>query len=324
MTINTIAVLTSGGDSPGMNAAIRSVVRSALGKKWDVYGVKKGYSGLLANNFIKMDASSVGNIIGHGGTILQTSRCKEFLERKHRETATQILKDRDIDALVVIGGNGSFNGAFCLNNEFNFPVIGIPGTIDNDISGSDYTIGFDTAVETAVNAVDKIRDTAFAHDRTFLIEVMGRKSGAIALKVGICSGAENVLLPQEEVDVQKLSDDIRKGIRRGKKSSIIIVAEGKVVGRSYEIAKKLKGTENIQARVCVLGHIQRGGSPSPNDRFYAAQMGSLAIEAPFEGKKCHATVVKDGRVTLNELKNCLDKRDNLFDDIKNLTSQLSI
>ncbi len=324
MNINTVAVLTSGGDSPGMNAAIRAVVRSALGKKWDVYGIKRGYTGLLENDFKKMEASSVGNIIGQGGTILQTSRCPDFLIKENREKAVQILRDRDVDALIVIGGNGSYNGAHCLSTEFNFPVIGIPGTIDNDISGTDYTIGFDTAVETAIDAVDKIRDTALAHDRTFVIEVMGRKSAAIALKVGICSGAESILLPKDEIDYKKLTDDIRKGIRRGKKSSIIIAAEGQTSGRSYEIVNKLKNEFEIQARVCILGHIQRGGSPRANDRFFAGIMGNMAVNALYDGNHAHATVVQDGKVKLSPLSQCLKKRDDLYIDMMDLSKKLSI
>jgi 6-phosphofructokinase 1 len=322
--INTIAVLTSGGDSPGMNAAIRAVVRTALGRRWKVFGINKGYAGLLNNDFIEMSASSVGNIIQHGGTILGTSRCPEFHDKHHRERAVQILKDHGVDALIVIGGDGSFNGALALNTEHNFPVVGIPGTIDNDISGTEYTIGFDTAVQTAIEAVDKIRDTADANERTFLIEVMGRKSSAIALKVGVCTGAENVLLPQDKVDYDKIAEDIRKGVRRGKKSSIIIVAEGDVAGRSYKIGEVLNDMYKLQSRVCILGHIQRGGSPTSNDRFYASEMGAMAVEALATGNHSHVAVIKDGRGALAPLKDCVTKQDDLFRPYTKLARLLSI
>lgn len=322
--IRSIAVLTSGGDSPGMNAAIRSVVRTALSKKWKIYGVRKGYSGLLDNDIYEMNASSVGNILQRGGTVLQTSRCPEFHEESQREKAHQILKDRGIDALIVIGGNGSFSGAYQFYKEHQFPIIGIPGTIDNDISGTEYTIGFDTAVLTATEAVDKIRDTAYSNDRTFLIEVMGRASSAIALKVGVCTGAENILIPEENVDYKSIADDIRKGIRRGKKSSIIIVAEGQTSGRSYQIGEVLNDMHKIQSRICILGHIQRGGSPTPNDRFFASEMGALAIDALEQGKDSHVTVVQDGKVLINELKNCVGKQNDLLKSYKSLARILAI
>ena len=243
-TIKSIAVLCSGGDSPGMNCAIRSVVRTGIGSGLEVYGIQRGYQGLLQGNFRLMNESSVGNIIQKGGTMLQTSRCPEFFQKETRKEAANLLKRKNIDALVVIGGNGSFAGAMALHKEHNFPVVGIPGTIDNDISGTDYTIGFDTAVQTAVEAVDKIRDTAFSHERTFIVEVMGRKSPDIALHVGVCTGAENIILPHSDIDYKQISSDIERGIRRGKGSSILIVAEGEGPGLSYEVQKELKEKYN--------------------------------------------------------------------------------
>ncbi len=322
--IKRIGVLCSGGDSPGMNCAIRAVVRTGIGAGIEVYGIQKGYSGLLSGQIRELQVSSVGNIIQHGGTILQTSRCPEFMTLEGRKKAADQLKKFNIDALVVIGGDGSFNGAMALYNEHNIPVIGIPGTIDNDIDGTDYTIGFDTAVMNAVEAVDKIRDTANSHARTFIVEVMGRKSPAIALKVGICTGAENVVLPTADIDYAKIVGDIDRGIKRGKTSSIIIAAEGEVEGISHTIQKNLKEKHKLEAHVCILGHIQRGGNPTPTDRLIASQMGQCAVKALLAGKNAHATVYLQGKTQLAELSNCLRKK-NEFDmsDVELLT-ELSI
>ncbi len=322
--ITSVAILTSGGDSPGMNCVIRSVVRTAIGNGIKVYGINKGYEGLLNNDMIEMNASSVGNIIQRGGTILQSSRCPEFREKHNREKAAQILEDRGIKALIVIGGDGSFKGAIALNQEMGVPVIGIPGTIDNDISGTQYTIGFDTAVQTAIEAVDKIRDTAASSNRTFFIEVMGAKSSSIALKVGICTGAENVLLSDQKVDYHKIADAIRRGIRRGKGSSIIIVAEGDKPGRSYDIAHILKDLHDISSKVCVLGHIQRGGSPTSNDRFLGSMMGQMAIETLMEGNTQNAIVVRDDRVQSVPLSDCSEKSDHAMKAFKGIAEELSI
>lgn len=322
--IRSIGILTSGGDSPGMNCAIRAVTRSALGLGVKVYGIHRGYQGLINNDMIELNASSVGNIIQRGGTILYTSRCPEFMQKSYRQRAAQILEDRDIDALVVIGGDGSFKGALSLYQEFNIAVVGIPGTIDNDISGTDYTIGFDSAVNTAIEAIDKIRDTAQSSDRTFLIEVMGARSSSIALKVGICTGAENILLNKDKVDYQKLSSDIRRGIRRGKNSSIIIVAEGEKPGRSYDIANILEDMHDIKSKVCVLGHIQRGGSPQAGDRFYATVMGKMAVDAIMNGLHQHATVVRGNTPTIVPLTDCGSKSDHAMVDFIGTAESLSI
>ncbi len=324
MKFSHIGLLCSGGDSPGMNCAIRAVVRTAIYHGIQVTGIKRGYAGLLRGEFQNMNLSSVGNIIQRGGTILQTSRCPEFMKESFRKKAVDILKAQGIEALVVIGGDGSFNGAKALWDEHQFPVIGIPGTIDNDISNTEYTIGFDTAVQTAIEAVDRIRDTAHSHARTFLVEVMGRNSSAIALKVGVCTGAENVLLPHEKVNHQKLVDDIQRGIARGKDSSIIIVAEGPVAGRSYEIQHVLKDMYHMDTHVVILGHIQRGGSPSSNDRFIASQMGNIAVEALIAGNYPKVTVVQNGKVLLNDLSNCTTKSDHNFIEYQKLAQTLSI
>lgn len=271
-----------------------------------------------------MNLSSVGNIIQRGGTVLQTSRSPEFMKPVFRKKAVDILRAQRIEALVVIGGDGSFNGANALWEEHQFPVVGIPGTIDNDISNTEYTIGFDTAVQTAIEAVDRIRDTAHSHARTFLVEVMGRNSSSIALKVGVCTGAENVLLPHEKVNHQKIVDDIQRGIARGKESSIIIVAEGPVAGRSYEIQQVLKDMYHMDTHVVILGHIQRGGSPASNDRFIASQMGNMAVEALIAGNYPSVTVVQNGKVLLTDLKNCTTKADHNFSEYQTLAQTLSI
>lgn len=312
-SLNSIAVLTSGGDSPGMNCAIRSVVRTALGAGLSVYGIRRGYSGLLDGSIELMNASSVGNIIQHGGTILQTSRCPEFLEESIRKEAFHILRRKKIGGLVVIGGNGSYNGAHCLHQEHAVPVACVPGTIDNDIQGTEYTIGFDTAVQTAVEAVDKIRDTASSHARIFIVEVMGRKSSSIALQTGLCTGAENIVLPAHgEPDYAQIAKDIKRGIGRGKSSSIIICAEGEKPGLSYRIQECLKEEHGLDAHVCILGHIQRGGNPTPQDRSIASQMGNVAVNALLEGRVAIATAYLNGRVVEVPLAESLEK-DNKYD-----------
>lgn len=307
--IKSIAVLSSGGDSPGMNAAIRAVVRTGIARGLKVWGIQRGYAGLLEGAFREMDASSVGNILQHGGTILQTSRCPEFHQAETRREAVNLLKRKKIDGLIVIGGDGSFNGAHALWSEHQFPVVGIPGTIDNDISGTEYTIGFDTAVQTAVEAVDKIRDTASSHARTFIVEVMGRRSPAIALHTGVCTGAENIVLPSQNVDPSQIAADIQRGVKRGKNSSIIIVAEGEKPGLvSYQIQESLEKEHGISAHVCVLGHIQRGGNPSAIDRFLAARMGYEAVERMIAGDYPVVTVYVNGHVSVLPLEQCLTKR----------------
>lgn len=324
MKFTHIAVLCSGGDSPGMNCAIRAVVRTALFHGIQVTGIKRGYAGLLRGEFFSMNLSSVGNIIQRGGTILQTSRSAEFMKPNFRKNAIELLKAQGIQALIVIGGDGSFNGAMSVWKEHQFPIMGIPGTIDNDISSTEYTIGFDTAVQTAIEAVDRIRDTAHSHARTFLVEVMGRNSSSIALKVGVCTGAENVLLTDEVVNHQKIVDDIQRGILRGKESSIIIVAEGPVAGRSYEIQKVLKESYQMDTHVVILGHIQRGGSPTSNDRFISSQMGNLAVEGLINNKFPSVTVVQNGKVRLEDLDKCVTKADHNFTEYQTLAQTLSI
>ena len=319
-----IAILTSGGDSPGMNPAIRAVVRTAIGKGLEIWGVQKGYSGLLKESFLPMDASSVGNIIQRGGTILQTSRCLEFHEPTIRKQAYEVLRKHEIDGLIVLGGNGSFNGAFKLSCENNYPIIGIPCTIDNDITGTQYSIGFDTAVQTAMEAVDKIRDTASSHERHFIVEVMGRNSTSLATHVGVCTGAEDIIFAHEEANFNQISDHINRGIRRGKKSSILIVAEGDKPGYAYEVQKNLQEKYHIVSHVCVLGHIQRGGVPSSLDRFIASSMGFHAVLGLLSGHHRHVTAFMDGYTKLAPIEKSLEKKDNYIERYVELARILSL
>ena len=319
-----IGILTSGGDSPGMNCAIRAVVRTAIQHKIKVYGIQRGYQGLIQNEMRELDVSSVGNIIHTGGTILQTSRSKEFMSFEGRQKAYQNLIKHGIEGLVVLGGNGSYKGAKIFSDEFKFPVIGIPSTIDNDISGTEYTIGFDTAVQTAIDAVDKIRDTASSHERTFLVEVMGRKSPAIAVHVGVCCGAENIVFPAKEIDTDRIAQDIQRGIKRGKTSSIIIVGEGEKAGLSYEVQKALEEKHKISAHVCILGHIQRGGRPTHMDRFIGSKMGNQAIKELVRGEKSRAIIYQNGMVSSTGLENCFDTKIDYEKPFLELVRALSI
>ncbi len=283
--VTKIGVLTSGGDSPGMNAAIRAVVRTALYNNLEVYGVFRGYNGMIENDIHQMNSRSVANIIQKGGTILKTARSKEFMDHEGRKKAFNNLTDHGIDGLVVIGGNGSFTGAEKLSTEFGIPCIGLPGTIDNDLYGTDFTIGFDTAVNTAVEAIDKIRDTADAHDRLFIVEVMGRHAGYIALHSGIATGAENILIPEAETSTEEVIESLTEKEKRKKLVNLVIVAEGHNSGGANNLARIIQERlPNMDTRVTILGHIQRGGAPSCFDRVIASRMGFHAIESLMEGR----------------------------------------
>mgnify|MGYP001442389078 CR=1 FL=1 len=292
-----IAVLTSGGDAPGMNAAIRAVVRTGLYHGLEVYGVLHGYSGLIAGEFMPMDVGSVGDIIHRGGTILRSARCEEFKTPEGQAKALQQLRDRQVDGLVVIGGDGSFRGAMRLHEQ-GFPVIGVPGTIDNDIPGTDTTIGFDTAVNTAIEAIDKIRDTASSHERTYVVEVMGRGAGDIALWAGLAGGAESILIPEVQAPIEQQMDELiqrlNRGYQRGKKHSIILVAEGAASG--LEIGRRIRERTGFEVRVTVLGHIQRGGSPTAVDRVLASRMGHFAVQCLMEGQSGHMVAVRRNEI----------------------------
>jgi 6-phosphofructokinase 1 len=283
--VSKIGVLSSGGDSPGMNAAIRAVVRTGLHHGLEVFGIMRGYSGMVEDDIKQMESRSVANIIQRGGTILKTARCKEFFTYEGRKKAYENLKKRGIDGLVILGGDGSFRGAQIFSNEFDIPCIGLPGTIDKDIAGTDFTIGFDTAVNTAVEAIDKIRDTADAHDRLFVIEVMGRDAGYIALHSGIATGAENILIPERKTVMIDILNSLEEKEKRQKLVNLIVVAEGDEFGGATEVARIIKEKmPNQEVRVCILGHIQRGGSPSCMDRLIASRMGYHAVESLVEGR----------------------------------------
>lgn len=273
-----IGVFTSGGDAPGMNAAIRAVVRMAISKNLEIFGIYHGYNGMIEGQMNSLHPRDVANIIQRGGTVLKTGRSTEFMKPEVRKIAADNLRAQGIEGLVCIGGDGSFRGAHALWEEQKIPVIGIPGTIDNDIFGSDATIGFDTAVNTALDAIDKIRDTAASHDRLFIVEVMGRNSGHIASHVGLAGGAEEIFTPDANTTVEKAVDRIRDSIKRGKTSSIIIAAEGQKPGRAYDLAEAIRKKSGLDAKVCILGHLQRGGSPTARDRVLASRMGAAAVE----------------------------------------------
>ncbi len=289
--------MTSGGDSPGMNAAIRAVVRTGIFNGKEMFGIMRGYQGLIDDDIVKMDSKSVANIIQRGGTILKTARCKEFFEYEGRQRAYENLKKRGINGLVIIGGDGSFRGAKKFHEEFDIPSVGIPGTIDRDIVGTDFTIGFDTAVNTAVNAIDKIRDTMDAHDRMFIIEVMGRDAGFIALHSGIATGAEHILIPERKTDIEEMISSLKEKEKRKKLVNLIIVAEGDELGGAEGVNKIIKESlPDIDTRITVLGHIQRGGSPTCLDRVIASRMGYQAVECLIRGDINIMIGIKENRI----------------------------
>lgn len=306
-TIKKLAVLTSGGDSPGMNAAIRSVVRTCAYHNVQCVGVYRGYEGLIEGDFKDMNARSVKGIINKGGTILKSARSDEFRTQEGRQKAFNNLVQANIDGLVVVGGDGSFTGALIFNREFGFPVMGIPGTIDNDIVGTSHTLGFDTALNTVVDAIDKIRDTASSHNRLFFVEVMGRDVGHIALNAGIAGGAEEILIPEEDLGLERLVDSLNRSRKSGKTSSIVIVAEGDKIGKNiFELKDYVdENMEGYDVRVSVLGHMQRGGAPSCFDRVLASRMGVKAVESILEGKTNYMVGLLNGKMELTPLDNAI-------------------
>ncbi|MDB5200155.1 MAG: pfkA [Chitinophagaceae bacterium] len=321
--VTKIGVLTSGGDSPGMNAAIRAVVRTGIYFDLEVFGIMRGYAGMIDNDIIKMESRSVANIIQRGGTILKTGRCKEFFDAAGRKKAYENLKKHGINGLVIIGGDGSFRGAQVFSNEFDIPCIGVPGTIDKDIAGTDFTIGFDTAVNTAVEAIDKIRDTMDAHDRIFVIEVMGRDSGYIALHSGIATGAENILIPEKETDIEGILSALMEKERRQKLVNLIVVAEGKF-GGANEVANAIKERlPQQEVRVCILGHIQRGGSPSCFDRLVASRMGFAAVECLLESRYNVFVGIVNNRMHYIPLNEAVKKKQRVSEDWMKIVKILS-
>jgi 6-phosphofructokinase 1 len=293
--IKNIGLITSGGDAPGMNAAIRAVVRAGLFHNLEVTGIRRGFEGLINGDFFPMNRRSVSNIIQRGGTMLKTARSSRFLEYEGRKAAYEQLKNFNVDALIAIGGDGTFRGAKAFGEEFDFPIIGLPGTIDNDLLGTDFTIGYDTAINTVINAVDKIRDTAESHDRLFIVEVMGKDCGMIALRTGIAAGAEAILVPENKSGMAKLIDRLENG-RKDKTSRIVIVAEGEnEEGGAFEIGRHVKEKfPQLDTRVSILGHIQRGGKPTCMDRVLASRTGVAAVEALLEGRRGEmAGIIRD-------------------------------
>ena len=324
--IKKIGVMTSGGDSPGMNAAIRSVVRACAFHDIECYGIYRGYEGMIEGDFVKMDARSVKGIINKGGTILKSARSKEFRKKEGRIKAHEQLKKAGIDAFVVVGGDGSFTGAMIFNQEFGFPVMGIPGTIDNDIFGTTHTLGYDTALNTAVEAIDKIRDTASSHNRLFFIEVMGRDVGHIALNVGVGAGAEEILIPEEDLGLDRLLESLRRSKQSGKSSSIVVVAEGDRIGKNvFELADYVE--ENMteyEVRVSVVGHMQRGGAPSCFDRVLASRMGVKAVESLIKGKSNYMVGLKNDIMDLTPFDQAVKGKSKINKDLIRVSDILSV
>ncbi len=321
IVLKKIAVLTSGGDAPGMNAAIRAVVRKGIYHHLDVYGIYNGYYGLVHGNLEKLELGSVGDIIHRGGTILRSARLPEFADVKVQEKALEQLNQHGIEGLVVIGGDGSYRGANALT-KLGFPCVGVPGTIDNDIVGTEFTIGFDTAINTVIDAIDKIRDTASSHERTFVIEVMGRDAGDIALWAGLAGGAETILIPEEKTTIDDIVDRLQRGKERGKKHSIIVVAEGVMSG--VTLAEELKQKIDADVRVSVLGHIQRGGSPTATDRLLASRLGARAVELLLEGKGGRAVGIVNNKIVDHAIANIFNQRHHIDDEVIRLAKELSI
>lgn len=320
-----IAVFTSGGDAPGMNACIRAVVRTAVYSQLEVVGIIRGYEGMINGDFLPMQSTSVSNIIQRGGTILKSARSKHFMTEEGRAKAAENLKKEGVEGIVAIGGDGTFTGAKIFYEEHGIPTIGAPGTIDNDLYGTDFTIGYDTAVNTVVDAVDKIRDTADAHDRLFFVEVMGRDAGFIALRSGIGVGAEAVLVPETETYVDRLIEKLQKGWERKKTSSIIIVAEGDDAGGAYHVAEKVKAKfKHYETKVTVLGHVQRGGSPSAADRVMASQMGNAAVLALIEGRKNEMVGIVNRQVVFTPFEKAIKHNQQINQELLKLADLLSI
>ena len=320
-----IAVMTSGGDAPGMNAAIRSVVRTAAYYDLQAYGIYRGYQGMIDGEIKKLDKRDVANIIHRGGTILKTARSERFMTKEGRKTAYDALVANDIDAIIAIGGDGTFTGAKVFFEEYGIPVVGIPGTIDNDLYGTDYTIGFDTAVNTAIEAVDRIRDTADSHNRLFFVEVMGRDTGYIALNTGIGSGAGAILIPESSIDVDTLVKHLEKTAKRQKLFSLIIVAEGNENGNAQKLAEAIRESfPEYDPKVTIIGHLQRGGAPSALDRLISSRMGFAAVEAVLKGKTNVMVGIENNEMVLVSFDDAINKSKAINQDLIRLAEILSM
>ena len=321
MSVKKIGVLTSGGDAPGMNAAIRSVVRYAIFNKLEVVGISRGYAGLINEELKPLNHRSVSNILNRGGTILKTDRSKEFETKEGQKKAVEVLKKNNIDGLIVIGGDGSYRGAHILSSKWNVKCVGIPGTIDNDLCGTDYTIGAHTAVNTALDAIDKIRDTSTSMERIFVVEVMGNESGYIAMQAALGGGAEESLIPEKKFDIQKMCDEIVEGNIRGKVSWIIITAEG--AASAKDISNQIKGITDLEVREVVLGHIQRGGVPTAQDRILAARFGGAAVDLLIKGGTDKAVGIAQDKINVVSLEEACKKKDSNTDELYRLIKILT-
>ena len=317
-----LAILTSGGDAPGMNAAIRAVVRSAESKGFGVFAARRGYWGLIDDNMQRLSCSDVRGIIQRGGTILETSRCKPFLTEEGRAQAAKNLRAKNVQGLIAIGGDGTFRGAELLSREQGIPVVAIPGTIDNDIYGTDYTIGYDTAVNTAMEAIDRIRDTAFSHERLFFVEVMGRNAGGLALDVAVAGGAEEVFIPETRSDLEKFLIEIKDAFDRGKRSFIAVVAEGDELGGAQEAADLVREDLHLDSRVSILGYIQRGGSPSARDRVLASRMGANAVKFLLAGKDRVMVAIQGEDIVAVPLAEVFENRKDINADMLDILNDL--
>lgn len=323
--ISKIGVFTSGGDAPGMNAALRAVVRSAIYYKKEVYGIMQGYEGMIDGDIVKLGARSVGNIIQRGGTILKSARSQEFRTKEGREKAFQNLKKHGIDGLVAIGGDGTFTGLHKFYEEYSIPAVCIPGTIDNDLAGTDFTIGYDTATNTAVEAIDKIRDTAISHNRLFFIEVMGRNSGYIAINCGIAGGAVATIIPEENMTLDDLFHKLDEGGKTNKKSSLVVVAEGSKLGGAMELAKKFSERNNyFDIKVTILGHLQRGGTPTYFDRVLASKMGVAAVEGLLKGEKDVMVGIRNNVIVYNNFSTIINHQHEIDSESLRIAKILSI
>lgn len=323
--VKCIGVLTSGGDAPGMNAAIRAVTRAAIFNGIEVKGIMRGYRGLIFDEIIPFKTNSVSNIIQQGGTILKTARCKEFMTVEGRKIAYEAIQREGIDALVVIGGDGSLTGARIFAQEYNFPIVGLPGTIDNDLFGTDFTIGYDTALNTIMQAVDKIRDTASSHERLFIIEVMGRECGFLALNGAIATGAEAAIIPEKIEEEDQLGELISNGFRKSKNSSLVLVTEGDITGGAMGIAERMKKEyPQYDARVTILGHVQRGGSPTASDRILASRMGAAAIDALMDDQRNVMIGIQNDDIVYVPFSKAIKKNKAIPDGLSNVLKILSI
>jgi 6-phosphofructokinase 1 len=322
LTVQRIGVLTSGGDSSGMNAAIRAVVRKAIYHGMEIIGIKRGFTGFIEGDMVPMNIGSVSDIIQRGGTILLSARSDDFKKLDGRAKAYENVKRFGLQGLVIIGGDGTFRGGYDFYSEYKIPVVAVPATIDNDIPGTDYSIGFDTAVNTVIEAINKIRDTATSHERTFIIEVMGRESGYIALAAGLAGGAETIVIPEQPVNINEICDKLNLGYKRGKLHSIIVVAEGAASG--IEVGNIIKQKTGFDTKVTILGHLQRGGTPTAFDRILASRLGSRAVELLMEGEKCKMAGIVDGKIVSQDMEKVISGKTSIDMELYNLAAILSI